>query len=221
MDKLQNIIGLNTEYADCRKCPQLCVDRKLIMPGSGNLSASIMVIVDAPTQDDERSGALLEVGNVAELVQDAFSAADVRWSDVYVTSMVSCRPFTHEVSRRGAYTRNRNPTKSELDNCRERLLREIYIVDPKVLVLMGDAPAKLATPNKITSAAGELYYVKVPGKSNGIEIRYPAIPTWNPVLAEKDSVRTSRIAIEKHIKLAVNLSRAARTVFESRTKENV
>lgn len=114
----------------CTKCKRLCENAKTAnMPGEGPLGAEIMFIGEAPGREEDEGGRPF-IGRAGRyLRRSMFLAAGIDESAVYITNACRCRP-----------PGNATPKTVELRNCRDKLMDEIRQVNPKVIVLLGNAP---------------------------------------------------------------------------------
>ncbi len=102
--------------------------------GYGNRDAEILLLGEAPGEQED----LLRqpfVGPAGLQLQAALEAFDLkRERDLYICNSIICRPT--EMSKSNNVI-NRKPTIEELDRCKPRLLAEISLVEPKVIVCLG------------------------------------------------------------------------------------
>lgn len=144
-DKLQNIEYIYREIQECRKC-ELHKSRYRVVLGEGNLFARIMFIGEAPGEEEDLQGRPF-VGRAGQLLTQAIEKAGLRREDVYIANINKCRP-----------PNNRQPTIEEQEACLPYLYRQIEIVDPKVLCLLGATAYRgiLKTNPKITKERGKI-----------------------------------------------------------------
>jgi DNA polymerase len=189
--------ALRHAWADCHACG-LCNERQQTVFGYGNPDAPVMIIGEAPGENEDRLGDPF-VGAAGQLldqylayvsardeVQDCVATLnklrneDDRFAyrrklrellleDYYFTNIVMCRP-----------PENRDPIPKEIDACRARLIEQIYTVDPVVVVAAGGNAATALVGKKIsiTSQRGELLDIDIPGKV--LPVRYPLMPVLHP-----------------------------------------
>lgn len=109
----------------CSGC-HLAETRTKFVFGSGNADAQIMVIGEAPGQEEDEQG-LPFVGAAGKLLTTMLSAINLdRNSDVFITNVLKCRP-----------PGNRNPESSEIITCLPLLKQQIAIIQPKAILLLG------------------------------------------------------------------------------------
>jgi len=132
----QPLVELDRELADCRLCP-LYQSRGRIVPGSGTGSAGLLLIEDQPTAEEE-AAAIPFGGEPGELLDKMLKAIDLKRQDVYLTSLVKCRP-----------PEDRDPTAGEIATCKNYLARQIAAVKPAVICVMGPHAAHLLTGSNL------------------------------------------------------------------------
>ena len=124
--------ALRGEVAACRACG-LCESRRQTVFGVGHAQARWMVIGEAPGEQEDRrgepfvgpSGHLLDSMLAAlGLTRDAAGADPAR--QVYIANTLKCRP-----------PRNRNPEPAEIERCEPFLLRQIELLQPRIILAMG------------------------------------------------------------------------------------
>jgi uracil-DNA glycosylase len=114
----------------CEKCP-LSKTRKKVIFGEGNPSAAIMLIAEAPGRDEDIQGRPF-VGKSGQLLDKILGACGFsRQEHIYISNIVKCHPPS-----------NRNPEESEARTCLPWLLRQIEIIDPRILILLGSVSLK-------------------------------------------------------------------------------
>ena len=123
---------LRTRLAGFHGC-NLHLTAKTLVFADGNPAARIMLVGEAPGAEEDAAG-LPFVGRSGKLLDRMLGAIGLDRSSVYVTNVVPWRP-----------PGNRTPTPQEIEICRPFILRQIELVDPDVLVLLGGASAKALT----------------------------------------------------------------------------
>jgi DNA polymerase len=128
----QPLAELDRELTDCRLCP-LHLNRRRIVPGSGSSRAGLLLIEDRPGAEEEAAGTPFG-GEAGELLDKMLKAIDLKREEVYLTSLVKCRP-----------PEDREPTGEEIATCWHYLARQIAAVKPVLLCVMGPRAAQLLT----------------------------------------------------------------------------
>jgi DNA polymerase len=124
--------ALEQELAGCRLC-SLHQDRRRLVPGSGSGTGGLLLIEDQPGEAEEASG-LPFAGDAGELLDKMLLAIGLTRKEVYLTSLLKCRP-----------PENRPPTKNEIATCRNFLDRQIAAVNPAIICVMGQHAAQFLT----------------------------------------------------------------------------
>jgi len=110
---------------ECTKC-ELCKTRTNSVPGKGNFQSEIIFVGEAPGRNEDKSGEPF-VGIAGQRLTLALQEAGISRESVYITNVVKCRP-----------PNNRVPTISERNTCRDYLQKEISIIKPKVICILGN-----------------------------------------------------------------------------------
>ena len=118
---------LTEAIRECRAC-ELCRHRKQVVPGVGDRAAEWLFIGEGPGAEEDARGEPF-VGQAGRLLDAMLSAIALkRGENVYIANAVKCRPEG-----------NRTPSPSEMAACRPFLIRQIELISPKVLMLLGKA----------------------------------------------------------------------------------
>ena len=135
---------IQAELVDCTRC-KLHHRRTTIVFGDGNPKAQLMFVGEGPGRDEDIQG-LPFVGRAGKLLTQMIEAMGLQRKDVYICNVVKCRP-----------PENRTPERDEVATCSPYLLRQIDVVDPKVVVCLGSVAAQtlLQTNRGITHYRGE------------------------------------------------------------------
>lgn len=103
--------------------------RKLVF-SDGDPDAKVMIIGEAPGQDEERQGKPF-VGRAGRLLTATLEALGWQRSDFYISNIVKYRPADPVTGS------NRTPTEEEIAKFRGAIEKEIAVVEPKLIVLVG------------------------------------------------------------------------------------
>ena len=134
--------------------------------GEGFTDSGLMLIGEAPGADEDRAGRPF-VGASGQLLDRMFASVGLsRESNFYITNILPWRP-----------PGNRTPTDAEVALFLPFLRRQVALVRPKRLVLVGGVAAKGLIGGKegITRLRGRWHEVDIPGLG-----RIPALPTLHP-----------------------------------------
>ena len=168
-DRAARLSELAAEAAGCTACG-LAAGRNNVVFGMGNADADVMVVGEGPGQHEDEQG-LPFVGKSGQLLDQLLGEIDLsRQANVYIGNVVKCRP-----------PGNRDPRPDEIDACKGYLREQLQLIDPKVVVTLGNFSSKLLlrTDTGITKLRGRAY------EWWG---RY-LVPTFHPAAALRGSAR--------------------------------
>ena len=151
---------------DCTRCKLSTLGRSKVVNSTGNFNADLMFVGEAPGADEDEQGFPF-VGRAGKLLTDIMMAIGFSRADVFIGNINRCRP-----------PGNRAPEPDETVACKPFLQREIAVVRPKVIVVLG------------ATAAQNLLATKVPiGKLRGQFHDYlgtKVMPTFHPAYLLRD-----------------------------------
>ena len=147
----------------CKKCTlcDLSKTRTNVVFGEGNPNANLMFIGEGPGEMEDKTGRPF-VGRAGQLLTKIINnVLELKRNDVYIANIVKCRP-----------PNNRVPTIEEALTCRPYLLKQIDIINPKILVCLGKTAFMylMDTDTPISKVRGQIFEYK--GKK--------VIPTFHP-----------------------------------------
>ena len=127
----------------CTKCP-LHESRTLAVPGDGHANARVMIIGEAPGQEEDRTGHPF-VGAAGRFLNEVLAGSGLSRDDIFITNIVKCRPPA-----------NRTPRVLEIETCTSNyLFAQIELVNPELIMLLGGVAAKkILGVKNITAARG-------------------------------------------------------------------
>ena len=161
----ETLEDIRRDIGDCTRC-ELYSGRTQIVHSTGNLQADLMFVGEAPGADEDAQGFPF-VGRAGQLLTKIIEGIGLRREDVFIGNINRCRP-----------PGNRTPTLPEAHTCRPFLLREIAVVQPKVIVVMGNTALHnlLDTKDGITKVRGSFqdYF--------GVKV----MPTFHPAYLLRD-----------------------------------
>lgn len=161
----ESIEQIWAELANCQRCP-LHTERKNVVHTEGNRKARLMFVGEAPGADEDEQARPF-VGRAGQLLTKIIEAIGFTREEVLIGNINRCRP-----------PGNRPPTPDEVAMCKPFLLREIAVVQPKVIVVLGNTAMKnlLDTKEGITKLRGRFHDYK------GIKV----MPTFHPAYLLRD-----------------------------------
>lgn len=134
------------EAATCTKC-QLAGGRTQVVYGVGSATADLMFIGEGPGFHEDKQGEPF-VGAAGQLLNRMLGGIGLERADVYIANVIMCRP-----------PGNRDPLPEEIDACNPWLVEKISIIQPRLIVTLGNFATKfvLSTKRGITSMRGAVY----------------------------------------------------------------
>ena len=123
---------LATEVSRCERCPQLAATRTQTVFGVGSPTARLLFVGEAPGADEDRLGEPF-VGRAGMLLTDMITKGmGLTREEVYIANILKSRP-----------PENRSPAPEEIANCLPYLERQIAIIRPEFLCLLGKVAASV------------------------------------------------------------------------------
>ncbi len=136
--------AIAAEVVGCPMC-KLARTRRNAVPGEGQLSAKIMFVGEAPGKSEDEKGRPF-VGAAGRILDELLKKAGIERSQVFITNVVKCRPPD-----------NRVPEEDEVAVCRAYLDRQIALIRPKVICVLGrTAYSSLLGGGSITADRGKI-----------------------------------------------------------------
>ena len=169
---------------DVRGCPlcKLARTRKNAVPGEGQISAKIMFIGEAPGRSEDEKGKPF-VGAAGRILDNLLKKAGIERSQVFITNIVKCRP-----------PNNRVPEEDELIACRPYLDRQIALIKPKVICILGrTAYSSILGGSSITASRGKI--IERSGQKY-FSTFHPAAVIYNKSLRSTLEADLKRLAVE-------------------------
>ena len=138
MSKKSELEKLQSQYEACKLCPLLVQNRTNVVFGVGNPDeCKVVIIGEAPGfHEDQKKEPF--VGKSGKLLNEFLESIGLSRKEVYITNTILCRPPD-----------NRNPSAEELKNCRPRLEKHIQILDPKVIITLGNFSTQYILDTKV------------------------------------------------------------------------
>jgi uracil-DNA glycosylase len=138
------LLRVREDLGECTRC-KLHSTRHTIVFGDGNPKAELMFVGEGPGADEDAQG-LPFVGRAGKLLTQMIEAMGLQRRDVYICNVVKCRP-----------PENRQPEEDEVNTCSPFLLRQLEVINPKVIVCLGAVAAKtlLQTNRGISQFRGQ------------------------------------------------------------------
>lgn len=189
--------ALRDAVAGCTACP-LHRSRTQTVFGVGHAQAHWMIVGEAPGAEEDARGEPF-VGQAGRLLDNMLAAvglsrgAAAPQAAVFIANVLKCRP-----------PGNRNPEPSEVAQCAPFLRRQVELVQPRVLLVMGRfaVQALLNTDATIASLRGRVHRVEVAGR------RIPAVVTYHPAYLLRNLADKAKSWADLNLALDVYAARA-------------
>ena len=130
-DKVSAMDQLRNEILSSNKSPELLASGANLVFGVGSVDADLMFVGEAPGEDEDREGEPF-VGKAGQLLMKIIQATGLDRKKVYIANVLKYRPDTPSKS-----FGNRKPRKDEIETWFPFLMRQIEIIQPKVIVGLG------------------------------------------------------------------------------------
>jgi len=129
-DPVSSLTFLKNDVIKCKKC-SLSDTRTNAVFGVGDFSASLMLVGEAPGEQEDLSGEPF-VGRAGQILDKMLAAIDrSRENDVFICNVLKCRP-----------PENRDPKSDEINQCEPYLVNQIDLIKPKLIVALGRIAGK-------------------------------------------------------------------------------
>ncbi len=154
-----SLTKLFQQHCECQRCP-LGPTRTQFVFGVGGERSSIFFVGEGPGAEEDRQGEPF-VGKAGQLLTKMIESIGIARADVYISNVVKCRP-----------PGNRNPHSEEITQCLPILQRQIELVNPKLIVTLGNVPTQALLPGSpgITKMRGNIHHYQ----------QWPVLPTFHP-----------------------------------------
>lgn len=167
-DANETLEDIRLDIGNCTRCP-LWEGRTKIVHSEGNPNSDLVFVGEAPGANEDAEARPF-VGKAGQLLNKIIEAIGLKREDVFIGNINRCRP-----------PGNRTPTLPEAHTCRPFLLREIAVIRPKIIVVLGNTATQnlLDTKIGITKLRGEFqnYY--------GVKV----MPTFHPAYLLRDPTK--------------------------------
>lgn len=162
----ESIEELNEKICECQKCA-LGKTRTKFVFGVGDPHADIVVVGEAPGADEDAKGEPF-VGRAGQLLNKILEAVEFKREEVFICNILKCRP-----------PGNRNPLPEEIDLCEPYLKKQLDLIKPKLILILGKVAADtlLNLKQPLNKMRGKVHYY------NGIKTMvtfHPAALLRNP-----------------------------------------
>lgn len=147
-------------------CPNLAETATNLVMGDGNVDTDVVFIGEAPGKNEDQQG-LPFVGAAGKFLNEMLAHADMKRSDVYITNIVKYRP-----------PNNRDPEPEEKRAFWPYLLRQLAVIQPKIIVTLGRHSMEYFLPGqRISDVHGD------PKRIGFGKDRLVVVPLFHPAAA--------------------------------------
>ena len=135
-----------------------------IVFADGNIQSPLMIVGEGPGQKEDELGKPF-VGDAGNLLNKMLNAINIKRSEVYITNVINYLP-----------PNNRKPDPNEIRRYSDFIKEHIFIIDPKILILMGSTAmeALIGANKKISEERGKWKEIIIKNKN------YKTIVTFHP-----------------------------------------
>ncbi|MDD5484098.1 MAG: uracil-DNA glycosylase [Kiritimatiellae bacterium] len=158
----EELEAIAARVAACSKCA-LHKTRTKTVPGQGNCRPDILFIGEAPGEDEDRQG-IAFIGRAGQLLTRLIVRMGYAREEVFIANIIKCRP-----------PNNRKPLPEEMKTCLPYLERQIAVLKPKVMVLLGATALDGLIPSNVPG--------RTISRTRGKWLEYqgiPVMPTFHP-----------------------------------------
>jgi uracil-DNA glycosylase len=169
-----NLEQVGQTCSTCTTC-KLSATRNKVVFGEGNPKARLMIIGEAPGQEEDRTGKPF-VGLAGQLLEQILNAVGIARDEVFIANVIKCRP-----------PNNRNPEPTEISACEPWLLEQIRFIQPQIIITLGNVPTQWATGTSlgITKTRGQWTEFKK------LSTPIPLLPMFHPAYLLRNAIRTT------------------------------
>lgn len=135
---MSSLTDLYQEVNLCHQC-EIAKYRTRTVPGEGSDNADLMFIGEAPGWYEDQQGRPF-VGPAGQFLDKLLALINLNRNQVYIANVIKCRPQG-----------NRDPLPVEIQNCHPYLIRQIEIIQPRIIITLGRYSMSMFFPGKSIS----------------------------------------------------------------------
>lgn len=147
----------------CTEC-RLSETRNNVVFGVGDPEARLMLVGEAPGKNEDLQGEPF-VGAAGKLLDELLGGIGIERQQVYIGNVLKCRP-----------PGNRDPKEDEIDSCKGYLREQIRLIQPEVVMTLGNFATKLILPT-------DMGITRMRGQRFNWWLGATLIPTFHPAAA--------------------------------------
>jgi DNA polymerase len=135
-ERREDLVALYKQLGPDHECP-LKAGRTNIVFGMGNADADLMFVGEAPGFNEDQQGKPF-VGRAGKLLDELLEGIGLTREDVFIANVLKCRP-----------PNNRDPQPEEIEECTPYLMRQVELIEPRVISTLGNFATKLITQSQV------------------------------------------------------------------------
>jgi len=186
-DRREKLKDLYYRIRDCKACGLWKTKNKFVF-GSGNATAELLFIGEAPGKNEDLQGKPF-VGRAGQILDDLLASIGLARNQVFIANVLKCRP-----------PQNRDPRPEEVEACKGHLFKQVEIINPKIICTLGKHSTQLIlnTDKGITGLRGKVF--RIDGRIV-LPINHPAAVLYSPykyTVLEKDFKKIEELLTQKN-----------------------
>lgn len=168
--KQEKLDQIAADIIENNVCPDLAQTATQLVMGDGNPNADIVFIGEAPGKNEDEQGKPF-VGAAGKFLDEMLASIKLDRSDVYITNIVKYRP-----------PNNRDPEPEEKKEFFPYLIKQLAVIEPKVVIPLGRHAMNAFLPDyKISQVHGKAYRRKLIIDGKEKEVLF--LPLYHPAAA--------------------------------------
>jgi uracil-DNA glycosylase len=207
---LNAIQELVEKYQNCQACPLLCGRTQAVF-GGGSVSADILIVGESPGEAEDETGVPFW-GDAGRLLMQLL--ADVWPQNERLAEVMALKPDDDLDDPNGPFfsalrdylddhifwtnvllcrtPEGRAAATQEVKNCRDRLQRTVYAVDPMLIIAAGKTAASVLVGKAVavSSKSGTIFDITIPSPVTGSPVRYPVLAIHQPAFLLRQGDQT-------------------------------
>jgi len=191
----QAFLELRDAALSCTAC-RLSETRNNVVFGVGDPGADLMLVGEAPGKNEDLQGEPF-VGAAGQLLDSLLAGIGAKREEVYIANVLKCRPPA-----------NRDPRDDEIDSCKGYLREQIRMINPDVVVTLGNFATKLLLPT-------DMGITRMRGQRFDWWLGATLIPTFHPAAALRGRPKVKEQMVEDFALVAQALEEKVSTPEES------
>lgn len=134
MNKSQKLASIAKEIENCKVCKEGKIGKPVV--GEGDSDADIVFVGEAPGKKEAETGRPF-IGRSGQLLRSLIREVGLREEQVYITSPVKYLPLSG------------TPSTKDIEHAKVHFLKQLAVIDPKVIVLLGSVAAQAVLGEKL------------------------------------------------------------------------